>query len=62
MPFSNLPLPAEDSPVVAGITCEINPPALAISLFRMRKKVNVAGKMTRCVDNVDTAVLENVQH
>lgn len=62
MPLSNLPLPTEDSPVVAGIAGEIDPPPLAIPLTNKCKKVDMAGKMTRCVDNIYAAVLENVHH
>jgi len=62
MPLSDLSLPAKDPPVMASITRKIDPFPLTIALIHMCKYVDVTGKMSWCVDDVNGAVLEDVQH
>jgi hypothetical protein len=62
VPLSNILLPAKNPPVMTRIAGEIYPLRPIITFVHVCKKVDVARKMAGSINNVNTAVLENIQH
>lgn len=62
VPLADFLLLPKDSPVVARITGKTDPflPTALFHIVHLCQKVNMTRKMTWCIDDVNTAVLENV--